>query len=284
VVGQYSVEFEAAIAAAIEAGEAVRDLYERMAASTYIKTDGSPVTDADLAADAIICRVIAASFPRDAFLTEEGADDASRLAESRIWIVDPIDGTQQFVDRTGEFDVLIALIVDGAPTVAVMLQPTTGRYLAAEAGQGAWRGDRERRERVSFSPADPNSPPRLLTSVWLNMPAAEAGLERAATALGSAKPEISPLGMVVRHFLPPDNRFNSMIGLPTRADQTMAWEWDFAAADLVVHEAGGAYTDAWGRRFRYNKPSARNEGGVVLSVDPVTHERVLAALRPELPC
>jgi hypothetical protein len=115
------------------------------------------------------------------------------------------------------------------------------------------------------------------------MPAASKGLARTASRLGAADPEVSPYGIIVRHFVPPDNRYDALIGLPSRSDQTMAWEWDFAAADVIVREAGGAYTDAWGRRFKYNKPVPRNIGGVVLSVDSATHSRVLTALRPELP-
>ena len=115
------------------------------------------------------------------------------------------------------------------------------------------------------------------------MPQALPGLHAAAWRLGADEPEISPFGIIARHFAMPDRRHDALIGLPTSANQTMAWEWDFAAADAVVHAAGGAFTDAWGRRFRYNKPLPRNEGGVVLSVDPDTHARVLAAIRPELP-
>jgi 3'(2'), 5'-bisphosphate nucleotidase len=179
--------------------------------------------------------------------------------------------------------VLVALVVNGSPVVGVMLQPTTGWYLAGAEGAGAWTGRDASRAPFAFVPAAKAVPPRLSTSIWLNMPQALPGLQAAARRLGAADPEISPLGIIARHFAMPDRRHDALIGLPTSADQTMAWEWDFAAADAVVHEAGGAFTDAWGRRFRYNKPLPRNEGGVVLSVDPDTHARVLSAIRPELP-
>ncbi len=280
---RYETEMELAISTAIEAGEAVRDLYDRSAAETYTKADGSPVTDADLASDRIIRAALAQSFPHDAILTEEGADEAYRLMSDRVWLADPIDGTRQFVERTDEFDVLIALLVGGEPVVGVLLQPTTGLYLAAATGVGAWSGRNGSRARIQFSPVAANSVPRLTTSTWLNMPAAWPGLSAAAARLHSLPPVVSSLGIVARHFLPPSNHFDSLIGLPTLPDQTMAWEWDFAAADIVVREAGGRFTDAWGRRFRYNKPIPRNHGGVVLSVDPVTHQRVLDAIGPELP-
>jgi 3'-phosphoadenosine 5'-phosphosulfate (PAPS) 3'-phosphatase len=165
----------------------------------------------------------------------------------------------------------------------VMLQPTTGWYMAAERGAGAWTGQGANREPFAFVPAAKETPPRLSTSIWLNMPQALPGLHAAAWRLGADEPEISPFGIIARHFAIAERRNDSLIGLPTSANQTMAWEWDFAAADAVVHAAGGAFTDAWGQRFRYNKPLPRNEGGVVLSVDPDTHARVLAAIRPELP-
>ncbi|MEZ4624270.1 MAG: inositol monophosphatase family protein [Thermomicrobiales bacterium] len=80
-------------------------------------------------------------FPGDALLTEEGVDDVAS-ANRRVWIVDPIDSTQQFIDRTGEFDVVIALAVDGKPVVGVLYQPTEDQTLILVGG-GAWvrRGD-----------------------------------------------------------------------------------------------------------------------------------------------
>ncbi|HET7094347.1 MAG TPA: inositol monophosphatase family protein, partial [Thermomicrobiales bacterium] len=127
----YRAELDAAIAAATAAGAAVRDLYDRAAAATYAKQDGSVVTDADLAADRIIREIIGARFPDDGMLTEEVSDDRGRLTKRRCWIADPIDGTQQFVERTGDFDVLVALVEAERPVVAAGLQPTTGRLCVA---------------------------------------------------------------------------------------------------------------------------------------------------------
>jgi fructose-1,6-bisphosphatase/inositol monophosphatase family enzyme len=91
--GTYARELEIAVSTALEAGAAVREFYETASAATYTKGDGSPVTDADLASDRIIRRRIGEAFPDDAMLTEEGADEASRLTNPRCWVVDPIDGT-----------------------------------------------------------------------------------------------------------------------------------------------------------------------------------------------
>src|SRR5687768_562762 len=125
----YSEELEFAIGVVNRASLEVRRLYEDQSAATYIKDDQSPVTDADLASDRIIREALAHEFPADAVLTEEGIDDESRLSAQRVWIADPIDGTQQYVDRTGQFDILLALVVGGRPVVSVMAQPATGVFL-----------------------------------------------------------------------------------------------------------------------------------------------------------
>lgn len=283
MAGRYERELAVAIEAAQAAGDAIRDLYERSAAATYTKGDGSPVTDADLAADQIIRARLQAAFPDDALLTEEGADDAARLANRRVWIVDPIDGTQQFVDRTGEFDVLIALVVEQRPVAGVILQPTTGEFFAAAEGAGAWKGVGSAKERFELEPVAADASPLIAASVWLNMPAATSAIGRVVQRIDAAEPFVSPYGVTVRHLTRREPRWDVLIGPPSRTDQTMAWEWDFAAADIVVREAGGAFTDAWGRRFDYNKPVPRNQGGLLIAVDPNTHRRVLDALAPELP-
>lgn len=275
-------ELAVATAAVKVAGATVRDLYERAAAASYTKGDGSPVTDADLAADRIIRGALRSAFPTDAILTEEGADDQSRLAAARCWVVDPIDGTQQFVDRTGEFDVLIALVEDGRPTLGVLYQPTTDTLLAAATGLGAWIERAGERQPLHFAPVQPDEAPRLMTSFWFGAPDNLPLLQRAADRLGTGAPSTSPLGVTVRHFVPPIHRADALVGFYVNGRPSMAWEWDFAAPEVVVREAGGLVTDVWGRPHRYNKPDPRNVGGIVLSVDPLTHQRVLDALRPEV--
>ena len=280
----YDLELEAAVVAATEAGRTVRDLYDRAAATTYAKADGSLVTDADLAADRIIRAVLAERFPDDPILTEEGSDDEGRLASARCWIVDRLDGTDQFVRRTDEFDVLVALVVDGRPVVAAGYQPPTGLLCSAARDQGAWtrRDDEPERRPVRLDPVPAGRPPRLATSVWFGAPATLPALTRVAGRVGAAGPETQLTGFSPRLFLP-DRRCDAMIGLISAADQTMAWEWDFAVADLFVREAGGLVTDLHGRPHRYNKPHPRNEAGLLTAADPALHARLLAALRPELP-
>jgi myo-inositol-1(or 4)-monophosphatase len=277
--GPYANELEVAIAAAKEAAIAIRDLYDRSAAESYIKGDGSPVTDADLASDRIIRRHLSAAFPNDAILTEEGIDDEQRLTAERCWVVDPIDGTQQFIEHSGNFDVLIALVVDHRPVVGVLLQPTTGTLLSATLGGGAWAEYDGVRRPLTFGPA-PNQP-RLVTSIWLGAPENLPFLDRVTRRMGAPDARVSTLGITVRTFVPPDNDFDVLVGLDINGKQTMAWEWDFAAADLVVHEGGGVVTDIDGNLHLYNKPVPRNLNGIILAVDPPSHTATLEAIAAE---
>jgi 3'-phosphoadenosine 5'-phosphosulfate (PAPS) 3'-phosphatase len=282
-----AAELETAVAAASEAGRAIRDLSERAAAATYTKADGSPVTDADLAADRAIRAILAARFPADPVLTEEGADDPARLASSRCWIVDPLDGTAEFVAGSGNFDVLVALVVDGRPVAAAACHPPTGLVCAAALGGGAWTTtpDHPRPRPLRFPPLPPASAPRLATSTWFGAPANAAILARVAARVGAGPPEPTRVGFSPRQFFDPAHRRDALIGLRAGDDphQAMGWEWDFAVADLIVREAGGLVTDLDGRPHRYNKPDTHNLGGLLAAVDPALHARLLAALVPERP-
>jgi myo-inositol-1(or 4)-monophosphatase len=272
-------DLDAAVSAALAGGAIVREFYDGKTAATYAKGDGSPVTDADLAADQAIRQVLNELCPDDPILSEEGLDDDHRLAASRCWIVDPIDGTEQFIQRSGEFDILVALIENGRPVAAAGYQPTTRLLVTAVADEGAWvrRGGGEL-EQVRFEPAGDRL--RLTTSKWFGAPGNGAIVQSVADRLGVAPERPMVTGFSPRMFLTP-RAVDVMIGIRPNGDQTMASEWDFAVADLVFHEAGGVVTDLAGELFRYNKPVPHNLNGLVAAVDPESHARVLAALQDE---
>jgi 3'-phosphoadenosine 5'-phosphosulfate (PAPS) 3'-phosphatase len=273
---RYRDELDAAIAAVLAGGEIVRDFYEGETAATYAKGDGSPVTDADLAADRAIRDVLGERFPDDAILSEEGQDDEHRLSVSRCWIVDPIDGTEQFIQRTGEFDVLVALVENGRPIAVAGYQPPTRILLTATRDGGAWvRSGQSEWQRLCLEPAGDRL--RIGTSKWFGAPGNAAIIESVANSLGAVLEEPAVTGFSPRMFLAP-RIIDAMIGVRPGADQTMASEWDFAVSDLVIHEAGGMVTNILGHRFRYNKPVPLNFGGLIAAADPASHARVSAAL------
>lgn len=274
----YAAELSTAITAARAGGAAIKPFYDEHTAETYTKKDGTFVTDADLAADKVIRQHLSARFPGDAILTEESGDDPRRLASSRCWIVDPLDGTNQFIERTGEFDVLIALVVDGRPVAGATYAPAFDLLFAAEIGQGAWLEREGHHESLRFSPLPAGATPRLTTSVWFGAPATLPTLTEIAADAGFAPPTVSTWGFNQRAFLSPHRRWEAVIGFTRDHAVTLGSEWDFAANDLIVHEAGGAFTNLWGERYQYNKPVPRNIGGFLTSADPALQERLLAAL------
>ena len=256
---RHAAELDAAIAAALSGGAVVSDFYERAAAATYEKRDGSPVTDADLGADRAIRDILSRRFPDDAILTEEGQDDRSRLQRERCWIVDPIDGTEQFIERTGEFDVLVAFVEDGRPVAVAGYQPTTATLVTATEGGGAWKRVGESRpERIVFEPVGEQI--RLATSKWFGGPGNTSIMGEIARKLGAPGAAALVTGFTPRMFLAP-RLFDAMIGVRLGEDQTMASEWDFAVADLLITEAGGRVTDLGGatlslQQARYPSTSA----------------------------
>jgi 3'-phosphoadenosine 5'-phosphosulfate (PAPS) 3'-phosphatase len=274
-------ELAVALDASRRAAEVILGFYDTDSAETYTKGDGSPVTDADLASDAVIRRVITSAFPDDALLTEEGARDEARLVNPRCWIVDPIDGTAQFVARTGLFDVMIALVIDGRPVVAASAHPVSGRIQAAVRGGGAWTY--QGHERVPFTITQPSTPPRLVSSKWYGGRDNRRALNRIASALGSPPPSVLEVGFQARAFDESERVYDAFIGLPPASRVSIAQEWDLATVDLIVHEAGGGFTDCWGRLHQYNKRNTGISGGILASASPGLHAALLEAIAPELP-
>ena len=133
-------ELDIAIKAAKEAGNAILDVYQRDF-KTSKKDDDSPITDADLKSNEIIKEIL--SQTDHVILSEEDKDDLSRLTQEMIWIVDPLDGTSDFIDRTGEFTVMIALVWDGKPVLGVINWPDGNRLYVAQKGKGAFRFSNE---------------------------------------------------------------------------------------------------------------------------------------------
>jgi len=283
MAGTYGPDLNVALLATMQASAAILEFYNAQSAETYVKGDGSPVTDADLASDRIIREVISAAFPNDAFLTEEGDKEQSRLTNSRCWIVDPIDGTAQYVARTGLFDVMIALVVDGVARVAVSIQPVAERVQAAVAGCGAWEFINGTTNRFLIVPSP--VPPRVVSSKWYGGRDVERGaaIRRIGARLGDPNPRVLEVGYQSRAFSPDLRRFDVFVGLPQPDHGSIAQEWDLACVDLITHEAGGVLTDCWGRRHMYNKRSSGIAGGILVSASHGLHEHLLAAVAPELP-
>lgn len=277
----YDRELAVAIDAANGASAEIMPYYEQQSAETYTKGDGSPVTDADLASDAFIQKTLHAAFPDDAILTEEGAKDLARVENRRCWIADPLDGTAQFVAGTDRFEVMIALVEDGRPVVAVSAHPPSGLMHVAVAGAGAWTifGDETRPFHITPS----QNPPRIVSSKWYRGKEGGEQLRAAAATLGAAEPPVMEVGFQPRAFDDVIRTYDVFLGLWPDNQASIAQEWDVAACDLIVNEAGGRLTDFWGRLHQYNKPDTGIVGGLLAVADDPTHQRVLDAFAPLRP-
>jgi len=141
-------ELDIAIKAAQEASNVILDIYQKDY-NISTKTDNSPVTDADLESNKIINKIL--SNTKYSILSEEDVDDQSRLSKDMIWIVDPLDGTSDFIDKTGEFTVMIALIQNKKPILGVIAWPTEKTLFVAQKNCGAFRYSNDKWDKISVT-------------------------------------------------------------------------------------------------------------------------------------
>ena len=241
-----SIEDVAAIASA--AGDAVLRLYRDRGAWVRRKRDGSPVTAADMASEDVIRPRLAALDPAIPYLSEEAPlpAHAERRVWQRFWLVDPLDGTREFLRRTDEFTVNIALIEAGEPVLGAVAAPALGVVYYAARRQGAWKLRRGRGpERIRSRLADPRQPLRVVESRSHPSPELEDFLA------GYTIRERLKVGSSLKFCLLAEGRAD----IYPRLGPTM--EWDVGAGDCVYrHSADG---EPHPSPLTYNKPSLRND-------------------------
>lgn len=263
----------AVLAAAVQAAGAVIREHFVAGAEVYTKADNSPVTDADLAANALLVERLHAAFPRDGILTEEAPLDAATTTAPRCWIIDPLDGTAQFIRRERNFAVMVALEERGRPTVGAIYYPMTDILYAAAIGAGATvtrAGDTAplRFAPVPFAAARIGTPPgsyRVLTTDSPRWACDPARLTQAEPSFG-----FGPQALVTR--------FDAYIGWLANRLNSGGYPWDLCATDLIIHEAGGIITDASGALYTYRRVHERLGGGIVAAKDAALHAEVLRHL------
>ena len=225
------------------AGEAIMTIY-RSDFSVQTKADASPLTAADLAAQKVIMDGLSSLETVLPVLSEEVKALAwsQRQHWSRYWLVDPLDGTREFVKRNGEFTVNIALIDDRQTVLGVVLAPVTGELYVAEHGDGAWLQTQAGGEWQRIQARALAQPPVLAGS-------RSHGNEQAAmlqTLLGDDH-RLVPLGSSLKFCLIARGAADVYLRLGLTS------EWDTAAAQCVLQEAGGAVLDLQGKPFTYNR-------------------------------
>jgi 3'(2'), 5'-bisphosphate nucleotidase len=225
------------------AGEAIMAVY-REDFDVEVKADHSPLTAADLAAQKVIAAGLAQLDPVLPVVSEEASQSPweERCGWSRYWLVDPLDGTREFVKRNGEFTVNIALIEQGEPVMGVVLAPVTEELFVAARGHGAWwqvQQDAEW-ERISVRPL---ANPPVAAGSRSHGGSAEVVMRR----LLGEEYVLHPLGSSLKFCLIARGAADVYL----RRGPTS--EWDTAAAQCVLEEAGGAVLDLTGRPLRYNR-------------------------------
>ena len=261
---------KAAFDLAVEAAELVLEM--RQSVGQRIKSDGTIVTDADVAAAALIRSGLAARFPGQAILTEEDSIESDRLSNHICWIVDPIDGTAAYASGSDDFDVFIARSVNGGIEKAVAVNPPSGFDLLASAGGGAWIGGPLGAERLTF--AVTSDRPVIATRPFLGAPANLEMLRSVATAIG-ADLVVPEIGINPRSFV---SNWDAIVGLYPDGMDPGTHEWDMAPMDLIVREAGGWSTDLAGNPLRFNQADTRMWSGMVFAKSADLGRAIVQAL------
>ncbi|GAA0559824.1 3'(2'),5'-bisphosphate nucleotidase CysQ [Rhizomicrobium electricum] len=241
-----------------EAGAIAREIYAGHC-KTWAKSDGSPVTEADLAVNKYLTEHLRGARPDYAWLSEESEDDRSRFSAKRIFVVDPIDGTLAFVKRRPHFTVSVAIVEDGQPVTACVYNPITDECFTAAAGEGAFlNGDRIHvTAKDTLDGCNILASRKTLSDPRWNAPWPEMHVD-------------NPNSIAYRVALVAAGKFDAGLTLAALHD------WDLAAADLVVREAGGILTSIEGELPLYNRENAIQPSA--MAAGPKLHAVLLSRL------
>lgn len=262
-IPDYSRELLVAIDLAREAGSIVKAFYDvpptvkwkDAALTPSYGNEVEPVTEADRAVNAYLVKQLAQAFPADGVLAEESKDDLRRLEKRRVWIVDPLDGTAEFIAHNGEFCIMVGLAVDGEPVVGVVYQPIDDVLYAAAQGSGAFVEEFGERRALRVSQETALRRFRLVVSrshraQLVDTIIARMGLNR-ERSIGSVGLKIGLIARGQADFYVHPNPGTK--------------EWDTCAPEVIVREAGGVMTDCWNRWLRYNQRDVTRRFGVLTS-------------------
>jgi myo-inositol-1(or 4)-monophosphatase len=249
------------IDAAREAGR-IATRYTGDSAKRWDKPGGlGPVTEADMAVNAMLERDLRAARPAYGWLSEETEDGAARLDRPLVFIVDPIDGTRSFIDGSATWAHSLAVAEAGIVTAAVIYLPLRDKLYAAAAGQGATLNG----EPITVSARETLTGAHLL--------AAKPNLAPEHWRAGGV-PDVTRAhrpSLAYRLSLVAEGRFDAMLTL------RRSWEWDIAAGELILREAGAMTSDKKGGALRFNNAEPLLNG--VVAANPALHARLLEQLK-----
>ncbi len=263
---RYAAEMARAVELARGAGEILDRFYDAPPDVAW-KGHNDPVTGADHAANEYLVSELARSFPGDGILAEESRDDLARLARRRVWLVDPLDGTNEFIDHNGEFCVMIGLVDQGRPVLGVIYRPVNNTLYTAAAGEGSFVEDSGGRRELHVSTTTELSRLRPVMSRSHR----SALMDKITQALGVQPARaIGSLGLKSAAVAQAEVDFYVHASIGPK-------EWDTCAPEVIVREAGGRMTDCWDRPLPYNQRNVGRPFGVLAS-NGCSHAALAAAL------
>jgi 3'(2'), 5'-bisphosphate nucleotidase len=253
-------ELDVALQAVTEAGNVILDIYGEKYETT-IKHDDSPITEADLKSNEIIKKILSKTSHQ--ILSEEDEDDQSRLSEEIIWIVDPLDGTSDFIDKTGEFTVMIALVKNKEPILGVIGWPTEKTIFAAQKGKGAFRYSEDGWRKILVTEVSDLSQCRAVGSRHHLSDKEKMFIEKLGikdfTSIGSSLKVGKISSGEAEAYITTTNKMK---------------EWDSAASYCIISEAGGRMTDMLGNDITYNNKIVNHQNGILVT-NGLIHNKIL---------
>lgn len=253
-------ELDVAIQAVTEAGNAILDYYEEKY-ETIIKNDNSPLTEADIKSNEIIKKILSKTFHH--ILSEEDKDNQTRLSQETVWIVDPLDGTSDFIDKTGEFTVMIALVKNKKPILGVIGWPTENTIFAAQSGSGAYRYSGDGWSKISVSQTSDLGQSRAIGSRHHLSDKEKMIIEKLGfknfKSIGSSLKVGKISSGEAEAYITTTNKMK---------------EWDSAASYCIISEAGGKMTDVSGNDITYNNKDVYHQNGILVT-NGLIHNKIL---------
>ena len=251
----YEQELKVALTAVNSVRELILDIYNSSDLGVEIKEDNSPVTKADKAADKKIREILSTAFPLYSLLTEESVDDKARLNNDYVWIVDPIDGTKDFVAKNDQFTVNIGLSYKHKAVLGVILIPVSGEIYYAVEGLGA------------YYLKDKNASPIRIHC--------NNKVQDVTTLVSNFHSNQTEMDMIKKHsdIIKHQKKVGATIKgcLIAKGEAEMSYrfssntkEWDTCAMQILVEEAGGFLLKFDGNPIRYNREDVYNKDGYII--------------------
>jgi len=256
-------------ALARQAGDIIMNYY-KTSVEVEMKAPGDPVTEADKAVNELIVDHLHKTFSGEPVLAEESTDDLTRLGSDLVWMVDPLDGTKEFISRNGEFSSMIGMIEDGKPVLGAVMQPAASRLYSGAVGLGAWMSENGHDRPMQVSTIENFADMRIVAS----RSHFEPSVDRLRLRLGIDK--------LIR-----SGSVGLKCGLIARGDceiyvhpSSYAKLWDSCAPAAVLTAAGGVMTDIHGEPIVYSSKELRLRKGLVASNGRV-HDRLIEMIAAE---